>query len=277
MLNNAEIIYSADGTTQKLIAHVQDTLLADRAYGINDQFIYAGVLYRCTAAIAQGAEIVLTGSGVNAVASKVVVDQTYSIDDDAETDIQDGDYLPFYDASATAKRKSLWSNIKSVLKTYFDTLYAALSHTHTKSQITDFPTIPTVNNATLTIQKNGTNVATFTANASSNVTANITVPTIPGWTFVKSVTGSTKVTLPTGWKEVLALCQYGNSSGMQAQRTSTFLIPALVSGSYSYSSGGGTVSSQVILNAANSIYMVYFGVSGTAYTTTSQMHVYVKV
>lgn len=39
------------------------------------------------------------------------------------------------------------------------------------------PTIPTVNNATLTIQKNGTTVNTFTANASSNVTANITVPT----------------------------------------------------------------------------------------------------
>ena len=38
-------------------------------------------------------------------------------------------------------------------------------------------TIPTVNNATLTIQKNGTNVATFTANSASNATANITVPT----------------------------------------------------------------------------------------------------
>ena len=36
---------------------------------------------------------------------------------------------------------------------------------------------PTVNNGTLTIQKNGTNIATFTANQSSNVTANITVPT----------------------------------------------------------------------------------------------------
>lgn len=36
---------------------------------------------------------------------------------------------------------------------------------------------PTVNNATLTIQKNGTTVNTFTANASSNVTANISVPT----------------------------------------------------------------------------------------------------
>lgn len=47
----------------------------------------------------------------------------------------------------------------------------------TKSQVSDFPTIPTVNDATLTIQKNGTTVKTFTANASSNVTANITVPT----------------------------------------------------------------------------------------------------
>ena len=69
------------------------------------------------------------------------------------------------------------------------------AHTHAKSDITDFPTlatvatsgsytdlsnkptIPTVNNATLTIQKNGTTVKTFTANASSNVTCNITVPT----------------------------------------------------------------------------------------------------
>ena len=37
--------------------------------------------------------------------------------------------------------------------------------------------LPIVNNATLTIQKNGTNIQTFTSNASENVTANITVPT----------------------------------------------------------------------------------------------------
>ena len=37
--------------------------------------------------------------------------------------------------------------------------------------------LPTVNNATLTIQKNGINVETFTANAGSDVTVNITVPT----------------------------------------------------------------------------------------------------
>ena len=50
----------------------------------------------------------------------------------------------------------------------------------TKSQVSDFPTIPTVNNATLTIQRNGTTVKTFTANASSNVTADISVPTDTG-------------------------------------------------------------------------------------------------
>lgn len=39
------------------------------------------------------------------------------------------------------------------------------------------PSIPTVYNGKLTIQRNGTNVQTFTANQSSNVTANIVVPT----------------------------------------------------------------------------------------------------
>ena len=43
------------------------------------------------------------------------------------------------------------------------------------SGVVSLPAYPTVNNATLTIQKNGTNVKTFTANASSNVTANIVV------------------------------------------------------------------------------------------------------
>lgn len=41
----------------------------------------------------------------------------------------------------------------------------------------DSADIPTVNNATLTIQKNGSEVGTFTANAASPATINITVPT----------------------------------------------------------------------------------------------------
>ncbi len=45
------------------------------------------------------------------------------------------------------------------------------------NDLSDKPTIPTVNNATLTVQQNGTDVGTFTANSSSNSTINITVPT----------------------------------------------------------------------------------------------------
>lgn len=45
------------------------------------------------------------------------------------------------------------------------------------STLASIDDIPAVNDATLTIQKNGTSVGTFTANASSDVIANITVPT----------------------------------------------------------------------------------------------------
>ena len=65
---------------------------------------------------------VLTGGGTW---TDMEDSKAYHTDDTAETTIADGDYFPFYDTSATAKRKSLWSNIKSVLKTYFDTLYSA--------------------------------------------------------------------------------------------------------------------------------------------------------
>ena len=40
----------------------------------------------------------------------------YSIEDPAETDLADGDYVPFYDTSAGAKKKSLWSNIVDKIK-----------------------------------------------------------------------------------------------------------------------------------------------------------------
>ena len=58
----------------------------------------------------------------------------YSPNDTAETDIQDGDYFPFYDSSASGKRKSLWSNIKAKLKTYFDGIYQ--NQINTKASIT---------------------------------------------------------------------------------------------------------------------------------------------
>ena len=52
-----------------------------------------------------------------------------------------------------------------------------VSKTGSYNDLLDKPTIPTVNNAILTIQKNSATISTFSANASANVTCNIAVPT----------------------------------------------------------------------------------------------------
>lgn len=54
---------------------------------------------------------------------------------------------------------------------------AAVALSGEYSDLSGKPTIPTVNNATLTIQKNGTTVNTFTANSNTDVTVDILVPT----------------------------------------------------------------------------------------------------
>ena len=64
-----------------------------------------------------------------------------------------------------------WSDITD--KPNFSTVATSGSY----NDLSNKPTIPKVYNKTLTIQKNGTNVATFTSNSNADVAANITVPT----------------------------------------------------------------------------------------------------
>ena len=59
----------------------------------------------------------------------------YLVGDTVETTIDDADYFPFYDTSATGKRKTLWSNIKAKLKSYFDGLYATLISSPTNNNL----------------------------------------------------------------------------------------------------------------------------------------------
>ena len=54
--------------------------------------------------------------------------------------------------------------------------------------------LPTVNNGTLTIQKNGANVATFSANQAGNTTANISVPAVNNGTLTIQKNGTTIAT-----------------------------------------------------------------------------------
>lgn len=86
---------------------------------------------------------------------------------------------PTFSEASTRANISSGENLSTLfgkIKKYFTDL-KTVAFSGSYNDLTDKPTIPTVNNATLTIQKNGANVQTFTANASSNKTANITVPT----------------------------------------------------------------------------------------------------
>lgn len=155
---------------------------------------------------------------------------------------------------------------------------APATHTHTKSQITDFPTsmpasdvyswakaankptytaaevgalpstttIPTVNNATLTIQKNGTNVATFTANSATNATANITVPTTASDIGAQPALGFTPVQQGggTGQGSNKIYIGWDNAGNLKAQVDGTDMGGIVTTGAASSSilpvSKGGT-------------------------------------
>lgn len=64
------------------------------------------------------------------------------------------------------------SNVANII-----TQSAYNSSTNKIATMSDLPTVPIVNDGTLTIQQNGTTIDSFTANSSSNKTVNITTPT----------------------------------------------------------------------------------------------------
>ena len=96
----------------------------------------------------------------------------------SNTDLSDYDNTTskFVDETDLATKQDVIDSSNKLSTDYISGL-ANIATSGDYDDLTNKPTIPTVNNATLTIQKNGTTVNTFTANASSNVTANITVPT----------------------------------------------------------------------------------------------------
>ena len=97
--------------------------------------------------------------------------------------------------------------------------------------------VPTVNDATLTIQKNGTDIDTFTANASSNKTINITVPTTAA--DVSALPASTKygasLSLTINSSTYVMTGQLKDQDGNNLGTAQTIDLPlesVVVSGSY---------------------------------------------
>lgn len=118
------------------------------------------------------------------------------------------------------------------------------------AQILNKPTIPTVNNATLTVQKNGASVGTFTANASSNATINITVPTSAA--DVSALPASTKygatLTLAIDSTTYVVTATLKDQDGNTLGNSQTIDLPLetmVVSGSYD------SASKKVVLTLKN--------------------------
>lgn len=60
--SHADEAQSTATQAQQMLAPIQTTLTASQAYAIGDQFVYNGLLYKATAAIAQGGTIVIDGN-----------------------------------------------------------------------------------------------------------------------------------------------------------------------------------------------------------------------
>lgn len=132
------------------------------------------------------------------IAPANVANDCYKTDDTAETGIDDADYFPFYDASATAKKKSLWSNIKSVLKTYFDTIYSTFSGSY--NDLSDKPTIVSTRE---TPASGGTTLSLV--NTGDMYSWNLSVPSVMSATLSSGSTSVTFTDVPTSGDKVISI------------------------------------------------------------------------
>ena len=87
--------------------------------------------------------------------------------------------------------------------------------------------VPTVNDATLTIQQNGTNVQTFTANASTNKTANIQCVDL---TSAQTIGGDKDFTGTTGTRDVIPATTDTYDLGSSAKEYNNAYAKTVVTG-----------------------------------------------
>ena len=169
----------------------------------------------------------------------------------------------------TTGEKYTWNNKQNALTT--QTAYSAKGTatkvpqitTNTLGQVTKIEEVtitqPTVNNGTLTIQKNGTNVQTFSANQSSNATANITVPTKTSDLTNDSgyVTDNTTYTLGTSGQNITLTPSSGAAQSITAPFASSTYLDTLMNRAY-YSSGNVPYYDRAYIDAINANRTAFF-------------------
>lgn len=129
--------------------------------------------------------------------------------------------------------------------------------------------IPTVNDATLTIQKNGTDIDTFTANSATNKTVNIIVPTTPGDIGAQAaLTAGTNIQI-TGTTISATDTTYSNFTGATAgDAGASGLVPAPAAGDQGkFLQGDGTWANPTIPTVNNpTITITQGGVTKGSFT-----------
>lgn len=109
-LEDGELSATGGGGGGADLSVIAPTFSAETAYTAGEYVTYESKLYKFTTDHAAGAWDV---SDVTEVTVSDDLEKTYKSDDATESAIADADYVPFYDSSASASRKSTWSNFKN--------------------------------------------------------------------------------------------------------------------------------------------------------------------
>lgn len=202
---------------------------------------------------------------VNNADSPTSVEFQYYRSVSSHSDSQQGDQVFVY--SLTSSNGGTWS---VTTRNSFTKIVAGTNMTSSYSSgaLTLDATQPTVNDATLTIQKNGTDVQTFTANQSTNATANITVPTDTS-DLTNGAGYITSSSLPTVNDATLTIQQNGTTvqtftANQSTDATANISVPTQLSDL------DGTVStSQIADGVVTSKKIDFSGVGNTCTTVWS--------
>ena len=150
-----------DGTTYKQYSATEKTKLAGVATGATANDTDANLKARANHTGTQLASTIsdfTTAAQTAAPAETTTTVGTLISGATGKTTPVDADSLGLSDSAASNVLKKLtWANVKATLKTYFDTLYAGITHSHAESDITGLTTDLAAKQATLV---SGTNIKT---------------------------------------------------------------------------------------------------------------------
>lgn len=245
--------------------NVKDTNYTYRYDGLSWVAISANSIPDATTSV-KGLMTTAYVSKLNGIQSGAQVNTVTGVKGNSETSYRTGDInitkaniglgsVGNFKAVSTAASQGLTDAEKLNARTNIGAGTSSFSGSY--NDLTNKPTITTVNNGTLTIQKNGTTVTTFTANQSGNSTANITIS--------KSDVGLSNV---GNFKAVSTVANQGLTEAEKANaRTNIGAGSTSFSGDYNDLANKPTIGNATLTIQKNGATVKTFGANATANVT----------